>query len=114
MFVTAFFIESTIRRMRCGWRPSAARLDQGRRPADLLRVRASQLHAEERLAFELPDQGELALAALRQPARHRHLADRDARAQLDAPLAIRAVGALGHRRHHHRAGQDFPERHDLS
>ena len=82
-----------------------ARLDQRRRPADLLRIGAGELDAEERLAFELSNQRELALAALLQPSGHGHLADRDARAELDAQPAVGKVGPLGHRRHHHGAGR---------
>ena len=67
----------------------AARFDERRRPADLLRIGAGQLHAEERLALELANQRELALAALFQPPRHGHLADRDARAKLDAQAGDR-------------------------
>ena len=83
----------------------AARFDERRGPANLFRIGAGQLHAEERLAFELANQRELALLALLQPPRHRHLADRHARAQLDAQAAIRKIRAFGHRRHHHGAGQ---------
>ena len=92
----------------------AARLDQRGGPAELLGIGAGQLHAEERLALELPDQRELALAALFEPARHGHLADRDARAELDAQAAVGKVRALRHRRHHHGAGQDFAEIHSPS
>ena len=72
----------------------AARFDERRGPADLFGIGAGQLHAEERLAFELADQRELALAALLQPPRHRHLADRHARAQLDAQAGDREDWSL--------------------
>jgi hypothetical protein len=85
----------------------AARFDERSGPADLLGVGARQLHAEKRLALEFADQRELALAALLQPARHSHFADRHARAELDAQASIRKIRAFGHRRHHHRAGESL-------
>ena len=91
----------------------AARFDERRGPAELLGIGAGQLHAEERLALELANQRELALAALLEPPRHRHLADRDARAELDAQAAVGKVRALRHRRHHHGAGQHFAKIHRL-
>ena len=62
----------------------ATRFNQRGGPADLLGIRAGQLHAKEGLAFELSNQRKLALAALLQPSRHRHLADRHPRAQFHA------------------------------
>ena len=91
----------------------AARFDERRGPANLFRIGARQLHAEKRLALELANQRELALAPLLQPPRHRHLADRHARAQLDAQTAIGKIRAFGHRRHHDGAGQDLAKIHRL-
>ena len=87
----------------------AARFDERGGPAHLLRVGARELHGEARLVRRPPDQRELRPALLLEPPGYRHLAHRDARAELDAEPPVRQVRALRHGAHDHGPGQGFAQ-----
>jgi hypothetical protein len=89
----------------------AARFDQRCRPADLLRIRTRELDAEEGLTLEFPNQRELAFLSLLQAASHGHLADRDARPELDAQPPVGEIRPLGHRRHYHGSSEHIAKIH---
>ena len=88
-----------------------ARFNECRRPGHFVGVVAGELDTEERLLRGPPDQRELAPPALFQLPRHRHLAHRHARAELDAQLPVGQVGAFRHGRHDARAAQGFGQGH---